>query len=92
MRFGNYCTVERLITGYIYQYENDRSFNIDDNGSYIGVFNSDELKDFIILNDVRTEPTPRGFSVHPSFVTKLRDNNFSYKNHVMGVTWRPEER
>ena len=77
---------------FIYQYENDRSFDFDENRSYIGVFNSDELKDFIILNDVRTEPTPRGFSVHPSFVTKLRRDNFPYKNHVMGVTWRPEER
>ncbi len=55
---------------FIYQFENDTRFNFDDNRSYIGVFNSDERKDFVILNDVSdvrtrpvTRPTPRGFSV-----------------------------
>ena len=75
-------------------YERDISFKTD-NGCYKGVFNSDELKDYIILNDMQTKPTPKvtkDSMVHGESVAKMKfSDKFPDKHHILGPMWRPEE-
>ena len=79
-------------THYIYQYVEDKSFH-EDNGTYVAIFSADQLKDYIILNDVHTKPTSRGFEVHTNFLSKMRfSDTFPYRHHILGPTWSPEKR